>query len=164
VLIKPDGVRKGLIGEIIKRFEQRDLKIVALEMFQPSFKEMDDHYPKDEKWISRSASAPLQPTQNMVTTLNEILAHRFDEDREDSAQLACGLYVLSTDGKDGCAGSTCSRHGPQNCLAQRCRILQRWVLSVAIILQTLLLVPISKVARSLTSSTPQKLLRKLSTK
>ena len=53
VLIKPDGVRKGLIGEIIKRFEQRDLKIVALEMFHPSRKEMDNHYPKDEKWIRR---------------------------------------------------------------------------------------------------------------
>jgi nucleoside-diphosphate kinase len=53
VMIKPDGVRKGLIGEIIKRMEQRDLKVVALEMFQPTHKEMDNHYPKDEKWISR---------------------------------------------------------------------------------------------------------------
>jgi nucleoside-diphosphate kinase len=53
VLIKPDGVRKGLIGEIIKRFEQRDLKVVALEMFQATLKEMDNHYPKDEKWLRR---------------------------------------------------------------------------------------------------------------
>lgn len=53
VLIKPDGVRKGLVGEIIKRFEQRDLKIVALEMFQPARAEMDKHYPTDEKWLTR---------------------------------------------------------------------------------------------------------------
>ena len=53
VLIKPDGVRKGLIGEIINRFERRDLKIVAIEMFQPTRTEMDNHYPKDEKWIAR---------------------------------------------------------------------------------------------------------------
>jgi nucleoside-diphosphate kinase len=53
ILIKPDGVRKGLIGEIIKRLEQRDLKVVALEMFHASRKEMDKHYPKDEKWIRR---------------------------------------------------------------------------------------------------------------
>ncbi len=53
VLIKPDGVRKGLIGEIIKRMEQRDLKVVALEMFLPSRKEMDAHYPKDAKWLTR---------------------------------------------------------------------------------------------------------------
>ena len=52
-MIKPDGVRKGLIGEILKRFEQRDLKIVALEMFQPTFDEIDGHYPKDEAWITR---------------------------------------------------------------------------------------------------------------
>ena len=53
VLIKPDGVRKGLVGEIIKRFEQRDLKVVALEMIHPTRSEMDQHYPKDEKWIRR---------------------------------------------------------------------------------------------------------------
>lgn len=53
MLIKPDGVRKGLIGEIIKRMEQRDLKVVALEMFQPAKSEMDKHYPKDEKWLTR---------------------------------------------------------------------------------------------------------------
>ncbi|OGC86797.1 nucleoside-diphosphate kinase [Candidatus Adlerbacteria bacterium RIFCSPHIGHO2_02_FULL_54_18] len=53
VIIKPDGVRKGLIGEIVSRLEQRDLKIVALEMFHASRKEMDNHYPKDEKWIRR---------------------------------------------------------------------------------------------------------------
>jgi len=53
ILVKPDGVRKGLIGEIIQRFEQRDLKVVALEMFQATRVEMDKHYPKDEKWIRR---------------------------------------------------------------------------------------------------------------
>ncbi|MDD2444669.1 MAG: nucleoside-diphosphate kinase [Candidatus Nanoarchaeia archaeon] len=34
VLIKPDGVARGLIGEIIKRFEQRGFKIVALKLVQ----------------------------------------------------------------------------------------------------------------------------------
>ena len=53
VLVKPDGVRKGLVGEITKRFEQRDLKIVALEMFHATHKEIDNHYPKNEKWIRR---------------------------------------------------------------------------------------------------------------
>lgn len=53
VLIKPDGVRKGLVGEIISRFEQRDMKIVAMEMFHATRKEMDHHYPKDEKWVRR---------------------------------------------------------------------------------------------------------------
>lgn len=53
VIVKPDGVRKGLVGEIVKRFEQRDLKVVALEMFHASHKEMDAHYPKAERWLER---------------------------------------------------------------------------------------------------------------
>jgi nucleoside-diphosphate kinase len=53
VMIKPDGVRKGLIGEVIRRFEQRDLKIVALEMFYPTLDKIDNHYPKDEAWVTR---------------------------------------------------------------------------------------------------------------
>ncbi|KKT19875.1 MAG: Nucleoside diphosphate kinase [Candidatus Nomurabacteria bacterium GW2011_GWF2_43_8] len=53
VMIKPDGVRKGLIGEVIRRLEQRDLKIVAIEMFQPSHDQIDNHYPKNQEWITR---------------------------------------------------------------------------------------------------------------
>lgn len=59
VMIKPDGVRKGLIGEIIRRFEQRDLKVVALEMFQPTHELIDNHYPKDEAWITRLGNKTL---------------------------------------------------------------------------------------------------------
>lgn len=59
VMIKPDGVKKGLIGEIIRRFEQRDLKIVALEMFRPTREEIDNHYPKDEAWIRRLGGKTL---------------------------------------------------------------------------------------------------------
>jgi nucleoside-diphosphate kinase len=76
VLIKPDGVRKGLIGEIIKRFEQRDLKVVAIEMFQPTKDDIDDHYPKDEKWIHRLGGKTLStyekynidPQENLGTS------------------------------------------------------------------------------------------------
>ncbi len=63
LMIKPDGVRKGLIGEIIKRFEQRDLKIVALEMFQPTKEQVDKHYPKDPKWIHRLGEKTLTTYQ-----------------------------------------------------------------------------------------------------
>ncbi|MFP4032198.1 MAG: nucleoside-diphosphate kinase, partial [Desulfococcaceae bacterium] len=33
-IIKPDGVAKGVIGEVIKRFEKADIKIVAMKMIQ----------------------------------------------------------------------------------------------------------------------------------
>ena len=59
VMVKPDGVKKGLTGEIIRRFEQRHLKIVALEMFQPTKEQIDNHYPKDEAWIRRVGQKTL---------------------------------------------------------------------------------------------------------
>lgn len=59
VLIKPDGVKRGLIGEIIKRIEQRGLKIIALKMFHATKEQIDDHYPKDEKWIRRLGEKSL---------------------------------------------------------------------------------------------------------
>ena len=39
LMIKPDGVQRGLVGEIIKRFEQKGFKLVALKFMQvnPSF-------------------------------------------------------------------------------------------------------------------------------
>lgn len=53
VLVKPDGVQRGLIGEVIKRIENRGLKIVALKMVKPTLEHIDNHYPKDEAWIER---------------------------------------------------------------------------------------------------------------
>ncbi|MDP2695948.1 MAG: nucleoside-diphosphate kinase [bacterium] len=44
VIVKPDGIRRGLMGEIIKRIEQRGLKIIALQMFQATKEELAKHY------------------------------------------------------------------------------------------------------------------------
>ena len=43
-IIKPDGVAKGLIGEVIKRFEIAGLKIVAMKMIHMSKKEAEGFY------------------------------------------------------------------------------------------------------------------------
>jgi nucleoside-diphosphate kinase len=59
VMIKPDGVKRGLIGEIIKRIEQRGLKVIALEMVMPTRQMIDDHYPKDATWINRLGDKTL---------------------------------------------------------------------------------------------------------
>lgn len=47
VLIKPDGVKRGLIGELIKRFEQRGLKIVALKLIEIDMDLAKKHYTDD---------------------------------------------------------------------------------------------------------------------
>ena len=52
VLIKPDGVKRGLVGEVLGRLEKRGLKIIALQMIWPSREEMDKHYPQDKEWIT----------------------------------------------------------------------------------------------------------------
>src|SRR3989344_3233481 len=62
-MIKPDGVTRGLIGEIIHRVEQRGLKIIALQMVQPTKAQMDEHYPKDEAWITRIGGKTLSTNE-----------------------------------------------------------------------------------------------------
>ena len=59
LIIKPDAVRRGLIGEVIKRVETRGLKIVALRMLWAKPEEMDNHYPKSEIWIRRLGEKTL---------------------------------------------------------------------------------------------------------
>lgn len=44
VLVKPDGIQRGLIGEIIKRFERKGLKLVALKMTQLTDEQLDIWY------------------------------------------------------------------------------------------------------------------------
>ncbi|MDQ4075112.1 MAG: nucleoside-diphosphate kinase [Chloroflexota bacterium] len=44
IIIKPDAVQRGLTGEIIKRFEDRGLKIVAMKMMQADRELAERHY------------------------------------------------------------------------------------------------------------------------
>jgi nucleoside-diphosphate kinase len=44
VLVKPDGVRRGLIGEVISRFERKGFRIVALKMTKMSREKAMDFY------------------------------------------------------------------------------------------------------------------------
>ncbi len=53
-MIKPDGVMRGLIGEITHRIEKAGLKVVALKMLTPSDELVRAHYPSsDEAWVDR---------------------------------------------------------------------------------------------------------------
>jgi len=44
IMIKPDGVNRGLVGEIIKRFEQRGYKLVAMKVMHASTDHLAKHY------------------------------------------------------------------------------------------------------------------------
>lgn len=43
-MIKPDGVRRGLVGEIIKRYEQKGLRIVAAKLIKADRNTVEEHY------------------------------------------------------------------------------------------------------------------------
>lgn len=44
VLVKPDGVQRGMIGEIIHRFERKGLQLVAMKMVQLTDEMLNAHY------------------------------------------------------------------------------------------------------------------------
>ena len=44
IMIKPDGVQRGLIGPILERFERRGYKLIALKLFTPSKALLEEHY------------------------------------------------------------------------------------------------------------------------
>lgn len=47
VVIKPDAVQRGIVGDIIDRFEKRGLKIIGAKMMIPDQELLDKHYPGD---------------------------------------------------------------------------------------------------------------------
>ena len=44
IMIKPDGVQRGLIGEIIGRFEKKGFKLAAMKLCSPGKEHMEKHY------------------------------------------------------------------------------------------------------------------------
>ncbi len=52
IMIKPDGVMKGLIGEVIKRFESTNLKVVGMKMVLADERLADQHYLMTEEWAN----------------------------------------------------------------------------------------------------------------
>jgi len=51
VIIKPDGIQRTLIGEIIRRYERCGLKLVALKMLIPTRDIIKKHYISNPDWI-----------------------------------------------------------------------------------------------------------------
>jgi len=60
MLVKPDGVKRGLIGECIKRVEQRGLKVVALKMIVASKEQARKHYPGTDAWLMGMGNKSLE--------------------------------------------------------------------------------------------------------
>jgi len=93
VIIKPDGVQRSLIGEIIKRYERCGLKLIALKMVIPSSEQAKNHYMVGgEAWleaVGRKAMAAYE---------KKGAKSPFDNPR------ACGQAVLERNAKYLSAG------------------------------------------------------------
>src|SRR3989344_7986340 len=50
VIVKPDGVQRGLIGEVIKRYESVGLKLVGIKILVPTADKIEQHYTLDPEW------------------------------------------------------------------------------------------------------------------
>lgn len=60
VLLKTDAVQRSLVGEIIKRFEIRGLKIAAMKMILPTEAQLLEHYNKDDSWYLRKGEGIVE--------------------------------------------------------------------------------------------------------
>ncbi len=87
MLIKPDGVMRGLMGEIINRIERRGLKIVGLKMVRVDKDHLEKHFPSDPEWRARLgdkglktfAEYNLDPVEHMGTNDREVLGKMVKE-------------------------------------------------------------------------------------
>jgi len=59
IIIKPDAVQRGLMGKIIKRFEQVGLKIIGLKFIWATREQIISHYPETEAWFKKVGERTL---------------------------------------------------------------------------------------------------------
>lgn len=73
-MLKPDAVKRGLVGEIIHRIEKAGLKVVAMKMLLPSEEQIRAHYPaSDEAWVNRLGQKGVDSFENVNVTPQEAL-------------------------------------------------------------------------------------------
>ncbi|RJR13235.1 nucleoside-diphosphate kinase [Candidatus Parcubacteria bacterium] len=84
VVIKPDGVQRGLIGDIIRRYENVGLKLVAMKMLVPTEAHIEAHYTLDPNWRRITGEKTIEsykkkgltpPSQDPLEITAKILAN-----------------------------------------------------------------------------------------
>ncbi len=96
-MIKPDGVMRGLIGEIVHRIEKAGLKVVAMKMLTPSEELVVNHYPtSDEKWITRLGGKAKSGLDGLSLTAKEV--YGTDDEKELGENALRGLIQYMQSG------------------------------------------------------------------
>jgi nucleoside-diphosphate kinase len=62
IILKPDAVKRGIVGEVLSRFERAGLKIVGVKMLKPSYDQYYEHYENISKMITRRGQEAFDVT------------------------------------------------------------------------------------------------------
>jgi nucleoside-diphosphate kinase len=79
VIIKPDGIQRTLIGEIIKRIERVGFKLVALKFQIPTSDIVKAHYTIDPEWIEKTGAKALRAKKENGDDVSNIEPLQFGE-------------------------------------------------------------------------------------
>jgi nucleoside-diphosphate kinase len=96
-MIKPDGVMRGLIGEIIHRIEKSGMKVVALKMLTATPEMVKAHYPmEDQAWLDRLGDKGISTFEGLGLDVKAHLGT--DNKSEIGASVAESLVQFMTSG------------------------------------------------------------------
>lgn len=70
-VIKPDGVQRGLVGDIIHRFERAGLKIVAMKMVWADKEHVAKHYEDNKEYLTSVGKKALEAAAARGETMKE---------------------------------------------------------------------------------------------
>lgn len=60
VIIKPDGLQRSLVGEILQRYERSGLKLCALKMMKLKSEQVEAHYLLDPEWMKKTGEKNIK--------------------------------------------------------------------------------------------------------
>lgn len=66
IILKPDAVKRGVVGEIIGRFEKAGLKIIGTKMLSPDEQHFHTHYEEIGKMVTRRGQDAFNVTLEMM--------------------------------------------------------------------------------------------------
>ena len=76
IMVKPDGVQRGIVGDIIARFEKKGFKLLALKLYSPTKELLEEHYRdiKDKPFYPDLVSYMLMgPVVSMIWQGREVV-------------------------------------------------------------------------------------------
>lgn len=74
IIIKPDALKRGLVGVIFETFENIGLKLLAVKMVKPDAKVIKNHYPGTKAWITEMGQKTLLSFQKAEADVKEIFS------------------------------------------------------------------------------------------